>query len=204
MPASLLERAFDPAAASHEDGMMSGRILDGALAVAAAAGLRNLTMDAVAGRAGVGRMTVYRHFGDRDRLIEALSVREARRCIAVLEAAVDPRLELPDRVAEGFVVAMRIAREHPLLNRLARVEPEALVSGLTAEAGAMFGMLRSAAAGWLSTAGVASASRRERMADVLVRLCVSFVLFQDPEIEDDAAARRLARELIAPMAGRLG
>ncbi|MBA2506620.1 MAG: TetR/AcrR family transcriptional regulator [Thermoleophilaceae bacterium] len=201
MTPTLLERALDPEVVPPAD-EVSERILDGALAVAAASGVRNLTMDLVAQRAGVGRMTVYRRFGERDKLVEALSVREARRCLAQLEAAVDPELELGDRVAEGFVVAMRIAREHPLLNRLARLEPDTVLTTLTADSSEMFRMLRDASSGWLALAGLEPAKRREQVADLLVRLCVSFVLIQDSSLPlgDDAAARRVARELIAPIA----
>jgi AcrR family transcriptional regulator len=191
----LLERALDPGAAPPEDAA-SERILDAALELAAASGIRSLTMDEVARRAGVGRMTLYRRFGERQRLVEALAVREARRCLAELDAGVDRSLELEDRVAEGFVVSMRIAREHPLLNRLARVEPEAVLGALGAEGGSVFALMRGVAASWLEDAGV----RSERAADLLVRICVSFVLLQDERVTDDASARRLARELIAPIA----
>jgi AcrR family transcriptional regulator len=199
---SLLERALDPAVAPPDDAT-SERVLDAALALAAGSGVRSLTMDGVARRAGVGRMTVYRRFGERDRLVEALSVRETRRCLAELEAAVDPELPLPDRIAEGFVASMRIAREHPLLNRLARFEPEALLAGLTADRGAIFKLMRGVAAGWLREAGARGRQERvEQVADLLVRLCVSFVLLQDSAVpvDDDDAARDVARELIAPIA----
>lgn len=199
---SLLERALDPTVAPPDDAT-SERILDAALALAAGSGVRSLTMDGVARRAGVGRMTVYRRFGERDHMVEALTVRETRRCLAELEAAVDPELALPDRIAEGFVASMRIAREHPLLNRLARVEPEALLAGLSADNGAIFKLMRGVAAGWLHEAGARGRRERlEQVADLLVRLCISFVLLQDSAIpvNDDDAAREVARELIAPIA----
>src|SRR5436190_590157 len=78
--ASRPEPADDPA---------SDAILDAALALSAASGIRNLTMDDVARRARVGRMTVYRRFGDKAGLVEALSAREGRRCLEQLDAAVD-------------------------------------------------------------------------------------------------------------------
>ena len=60
---------------SHPRTPTSERILDAALALAAASGLRHLTMDDIAARAKVGRMTVYRRFGDKQRLLEALGAR---------------------------------------------------------------------------------------------------------------------------------
>ena len=81
---------------------MSERILDAALELVAASGLRNLTMDEAASRAGVGRMTVYRRFGDREGLIDALAARESRRCLAELDRAVDPALPVAEGIARGL------------------------------------------------------------------------------------------------------
>jgi len=189
--ATLLSRALDPAVQPPDD-TTSERILDAALALCAASGVRHLTMDDVAGRAGVGRMTVYRRFGDRDTLVEALGVREARRCLARLDAAVDQSAPLADQVADGFLASMRIAREHPLLIRLARSEPEVVLAALTADDGAIFGLMR----GWLTPR-----LGDEEAAELLVRLCVSFVLIQESvlPLDDERAARATARRMIAPM-----
>src|SRR5205807_10543318 len=86
----LLTLAFDPDVQPAGDAL-SERILDAALELAAASGLRRLTMDDVARRAGVGRMTVYRRFGGHGKLIDALAVRECRRCLERIAAALDPR-----------------------------------------------------------------------------------------------------------------
>jgi AcrR family transcriptional regulator len=74
--ARVLARALE---APPETDPTAERILDGALRVAAAAGLRRLTIDDVAARAGVGRMTVYRRFGSREELVEGLTARECPR-----------------------------------------------------------------------------------------------------------------------------
>src|ERR1700740_920182 len=86
--ARILALALDRGVRTHDDATEE-RIRDAALALGAASGLRNLTMDDVAARAGVGRMTVYRRFGGRAELIDALSVRECRRCLAIIRAALD-------------------------------------------------------------------------------------------------------------------
>lgn len=191
---SLLARALDPAVEARDD-PASARILDAALELCAASGVRNLTMDAVAARAQVGRMTVYRRFGDRESLVEALGVREARRCLAELDAALDASAPPEQQVADGFVASMRIAREHPLLNRLARVEPAALVEILNADGGAVFALMRTFCA---------ERVRSAEAAEVLVRLCVSFVLVQDSvvAVADDHAARAFAARTLAPILSR--
>jgi AcrR family transcriptional regulator len=183
---------------------MSARILDAALQLAAASGVRHLTMDDVARRAGVGRMTVYRRFGDKARLVEALAVRESRRCLEELDAAIGPEAPIEDQVAAGFVTSLRLAREHPLLNRLARFEPEAVLGALLADGGTVFAAARGFVAARLRAsqeAGVLGQVDVEQPAELLVRVALSFVLVQESALplDDEERAAELARRLIAPM-----
>jgi AcrR family transcriptional regulator len=195
----LLTRAFDPAVESPAD-LTSDRILDAALELCAASGVRNLTMDDVAERAGVGRMTVYRRFGDRGALVEALGVRECRRCLAEIDAALDPAAAPADQIADGFVASMRIARTHPLLNRLARIEPASVIASLNADGGALLALMREFCAARLAPGDDV---RAREAAEVLVRLCVSFVLVQDSaiELDDEDAMRAFAHRALAPVVG---
>jgi AcrR family transcriptional regulator len=204
-PLAVLARALDSRVEPPSD-PLSERILDAALALSAASGIRHLTMDDVAAGAGVGRMTVYRRFGDRLRLIDALAVREARRCLATLDAASRPDAPIADQIAEGFVTSLRIAREHPLLNRLARVEPDAVLAALLEDGGAIFAMARAFLAERLRAAqrdGVLGPLDVDVAAELLVRLMLSFVLIQESvlPLEDEQRARELARRMIAPMLG---
>lgn len=203
-PLALLARALDPQVEPPSDAL-SERVLDAALALSAASGLRNLTMDEVARRARVGRMTVYRRFGDKERLVEALAVREARRCLAELDAAIGPDAPIEDQIAEGFVTSLRLAREHPLLNRLARLEPETVLEALVEDGGAVFAAARAFLAGRLlasQEAGVLGAVDVDATAELLVRLAFSFVLIQESvlPLDDETRAREVARRLIAPVA----
>jgi TetR/AcrR family transcriptional regulator, repressor for uid operon len=204
---ALLARALDTAVEPPDDAI-SERVLDAALELAAASGIRNLTMDDVARRAGVGRMTVYRRFGDKTRLVEALGVREGRRCLAELDAAARPDQPIADQVAEGFVTSVRLAREHPLLNRLARIEPESVLRALTADGGAMFALARAFLAERLRAAQKAGTLDRkvavDEAAELLVRLSFSFALIEDSvlPLEDPDRARDVARRLIAPILGK--
>jgi AcrR family transcriptional regulator len=199
----LLSRAFGPQAEPVADAA-SERILDAALALAAASGVRHLTMDDVARRAGVGRMTVYRRFGDKQGMLEALAARESRRCLAELDEAIDPAAPVAEQVAEGFVASMRIARRHPLLVRLARFEPATVVESLTADGGAIFAAMRDFVATRLRAAqdaGALAGIEEEEAAELLVRLCVSFVLIEDTvlPLDDEDRSRELARRLLAPI-----
>jgi AcrR family transcriptional regulator len=204
--ASLLERALGSTVEPPTD-PLSERILDAALELCAASGVRHLTMDEVAERAGVGRMTVYRRFGSRERLEETLAVREARRCLAELDSTVDPGAPIADQIAQGMLTSLRLIREHPLLERMARLEPAAALAALTAEGSAVFAMGRAFVA-----ARIAESQRAgmldpgldaEHAAEILVRLGFSFLLIPDSALplSDDERMGEMARTMIAPILG---
>ena len=67
---------------------MRQRLLDGALRCVASIGLGRLTVEDVAEASAVSRQTVYRYFGSRDALIEAVILREEQVLLARLTAAV--------------------------------------------------------------------------------------------------------------------
>lgn len=201
--AQLLALALAPRSERPEDAT-SDRILDAALALSAASGVRNLTMDDVANRAGVGRMTVYRRFGDKATLVESLTAREGRRCLAQLDAAVNRDDPVADQIADGFVAALRVARDHPLLNRLARLEPDTVLATFNANDGALFIVARDFMAVRLrmaQKAGQLGDLPVEEAAEFLVRLSLSFVLIQPSvlPLDDDARVHALAKRLIMPV-----
>lgn len=202
-PLTLLAHAVGSDAVPPEDAV-SNRILDAALDLAAASGVQHLTMDAVARRAHVGRMTVYRRFGDKQALVAVLGAREGQRCLAELDAAARPDAPIDEQVAAGLVTSLRLAREHPLLSRLARLEPETVLGALTEDGGALFGVARAYLAQRLresQRAGVLGEIEVDEAAEVLVRLAVSFVLIPESvlPLDDEDRVRRLARQLLAPI-----
>jgi len=206
MPADtsrLLALAFDPEVRTEGD-TISNRVLDAALELAAASGLRNLTMDDVARRARVGRMTVYRRFGARGALIDALAVRECRRCVAAISGAVDGASGASDRLAALFTATLTVIREHPLLARLASVEPEALLFELTGDDGAVFRLVREFLVGVIrdgQDGGELIDGDAEVLAELALRLGASFVLIPDSvlPLDDEPATREALRSLLAPM-----
>ena len=200
--AGLLSAVFETGG-EHPHDVASERILDAALAVSAASGVRHLTIDEVAARAGVGRMTVYRRFEDRAGLLEALAAREGRRCLAELDAASPADAPLDDQVVAGFVTSLRIVRRHPLLKRLVEHEPEAMLRSLLASDGAMFKMARAFVAARIVAApdGPAAEVEAEAAAEVLIRLVFSFVLIRETSLplDDEDSARAVAHRLLAPV-----
>jgi AcrR family transcriptional regulator len=193
------------AGGGHPGDDVSERILDAALALSSASGIRHLTIDEVARRAGVGRMTVYRRFEGRSGLLEALAAREGARCLAELDAASPADAPLAEQVTAGFVTSLRIAREHPLLSRLSRHEPDAMLLALNAADGALFKMARAFAAARIGAApdGPRPGPDAEGAAEMLIRLVFSFLLIEETTLplHDEEKARVLARRLLAPLVG---
>ena len=111
------------------------RILDAALEQFTLLGVRRSSVDDVAKRAGVSRVTVYRRFQTKDRLVEETLLRELSRFFARLDAAVAGLPTMRERVIEGFVVALRHTRAHPLFGGMLRLEPEVVLPYLTVQGG---------------------------------------------------------------------
>src|SRR5258706_12531837 len=77
---------------------MTDRILDAAYASLLDFGVRNLSVEAVARRLGIARITIYRRFASKDDLLRAVLLREGRRVFALVDAAIvghgDPEAQL--------------------------------------------------------------------------------------------------------------
>jgi len=198
---TLLTRALEAGPAVEGDAV-SEKILDAALVEGEAKGIERITMDAVAARAKVGRMTVYRRFGSKEDLTAALARREATRGLVAIAAAVDLDDDIPTQVADGFVAALGVAAAHPLLKRAARFEPEVLLASFNDPDDPLFAMLRGFVAEQIkAAAGDQLRADPEEAAEILVRIGLSYLLIPGGivDVTDEASARRLAETLIAPI-----
>jgi AcrR family transcriptional regulator len=186
------------------DDAVAERILDAALVQVAAVGVRRTTVDDVARRAGVGRITVFRRFGSKDRLFEALAVREARRFFAAIEAATGALDDPVERMVASFVTGLRLARGHPLLDRLARIEPETVLATLAHDRPPVMTLARELVARPLRDAhrrGELEVEDADAVAEVLLRLAVSFLLLPHSviDLDDESATRAFAHRVITPI-----
>jgi hypothetical protein len=97
-----------------------------------------------------------------------------------------------------------VIREHPLLARLARVEPEALLYELNRDQSAVFRLVRDFLVAQIRAAQAAGdlvEADPEPLAEVAVRLGASFVLMPDSAIalDDEERTRETIRDLIGPV-----
>lgn len=179
---------------------VAGRILDAGLECFSERGLRRPTVEDIARRAGVSRVTVYRRFENKTVLAQAVLLRECRRCLSALDESLAGSEALDERIVEGFVFALRYGREHPLVGGLLRREPEEVLPYLTVRAGAALAVVREYLAEHLRQAGPVSFDP-VAVAEVMVRIVVSFVITTDSalRLETDEDLRGFARTYLVPL-----
>jgi AcrR family transcriptional regulator len=167
-----------------------------------AVGIRKTTMEDVAREARAGKATLYRHFANKDAVIDALLERESARFDRQLRAAAADHDDAAERIEAAFVVGVRFFVEHPVMTRGRDEEPGFLLPRITANGGPMVarglelfeqlireGMDR----GELRTVDAPAA------AEVIVRLILSYFAFPPMHVavDDPAEARAFAHGLVA-------
>ena len=90
-------------------------------------GFHDLSIEAVAGRAGVTRATVYQHFADQQELLSAVVERETTRALALVSETTLEDLTQGDPVElmlESLRAYLHIVQDHPVTWRLILTPPE--------------------------------------------------------------------------------
>ena len=171
------------------------RILQAGVEAAAIHGIARLTVGDVAKRAGVSRPTLYKHFRSKEDLVAAAVAREADRmveAVVVRDLPTDPRRALES----GILAVLRVTREHPLLDRIIRTEPETLLPLILEDGGAVSLRVR-------STIEAILVERFEpidpvvlrRYADLITRLVISYAV-NAPDDPPEVVAHIVAAVLV--------
>lgn len=179
-------------------------ILDAALQRFIERGLHRTTMEDVANAAGVGRATVYRRFGDKDSLIQAVILRECRRNLQAIEIRIAPMNNKLDALLEAFVVGAEMAHQHPLLTRLLQTEPEQILPQLVRTMGAVMQFSRLYLAQQIRLGedqGDIAPLGAEKTAEMILRLFQSLVLSPEGLIHpgDGNSTRSFAESHLRPL-----
>jgi AcrR family transcriptional regulator len=119
-------------------------LLDAARDCILAVGVRRTTLSDVARRAGVSRMTLYRHYGDLEALLSALMTREFGRLVAEAREHASDLPTTRERVVATVIHGARALAGDPLFGRLLDLDPELLLPYVTVRLG---GVQRIAIAG---------------------------------------------------------
>lgn len=185
-------------------GEMARRILDTAYALFLDFGFRRTTMEDVARRLGTSRITLYRHFGDKDALFQAVVIRECRRTMRAIQEQLASVAAPEDFFVEGIVLTLTRARSHPLIRRLLETEPEWLLPHLTVKSGPLFSMALAYGAGYFreqQSHGHFRPFPSELASELLVRMMQSAVLTPGGLLasDNDDDVRQVARMIFLPL-----
>src|SRR4029077_8714241 len=139
----------------------------------------------------------------RGRLLEVLAVREAHRFLAAVEAATEGLGDPGEQLVGSLVTGLRPARGHPLLDRLARIEPETVLATLAEDRPPVMSIARELFARRIRRAAARGAVRvadADQVAEALLRLALSFLLLPRSvvDLDDEAATARFVEAVVAP------
>ncbi|MFI0469138.1 TetR/AcrR family transcriptional regulator [Saccharopolyspora sp. 5N102] len=203
---SLLERAFAEALERvADDDPISMRVLDAAYDQFCRMGIRRSTMEEVAKRAGVSRITAYRRFATKDALVEQVVRREFRRYFDQFLIDIQQAETAADRVVLGFVSSLQAIRRNPLIGGLMAAEPELLIPSMINDGGRTLATVQRFVAGQLRqeqhAGNVSSEVDVELVAELMVRVSTSFLVTPSHviDLDDDEQLRTLARQFLVPM-----
>ena len=165
-------------------------------------GIRRTTMEDIAREARAGKATLYRHFGNKDAVIDALLEREGERFTRALRRGAAGHTTVPGRIEGAFLAGVRFFVEHPILTKGRDEEPGIILPRITAGGGplVMRGMELFTD---LIAEGVASGELRRvdppAAAEVIVRLILSYFSFppMHVRVDDPEEAETFARGLVA-------
>jgi AcrR family transcriptional regulator len=183
-----------------EDLPVRERLLDAAVEVATLNGLAKLSVGDVARNAGLSRQTLYKHFSSREELVAAAVLREAAAIVGEIIAVTEPIDDPRESLDAAILVTLRLTREHPLLDRLVRTEPEALLPVLVADTSPVSGAIREVVEHIIDRKlpGL-SALHLRRSADMLTRLLISYAV-SAPDDPPDVVASFIATAMIEGLA----
>lgn len=204
-PESILVGALTDIREGVVDDETSSRILDAAYELFCQITIQRTTMEDVARRAGVSRITVYRRFVNKGALVDHVVGREIRRYLDQFLLDIEHAKTTADRVVLGFVSSLRAIRRNPLIRDLMVADPNALVPTTVGDNGQTLATVRAFVAGQLrreqDAGNVATTVDVDIVAELMVRVCASFLLIpsQIVDLDDDEQLAEVARQFLVPM-----
>jgi AcrR family transcriptional regulator len=187
----------EPAAATTVD-----RILDACAEQAVDVGLRRVTMEDVARRAGLARVTLYAHFPSKRAVLDATFAREVERFNAYVARVVERFDDPGERIVQTFVRTCRGLRANRIVGRALRSDPAEFLALMAGDSPVM-----ADAIGWCADhlrAAVAGtpyeAMDADATAEVLTRLAQSLLISPPSgfDLDSDEGAAAVARAWILP------
>jgi AcrR family transcriptional regulator len=196
------ERPHRPAATSGGRRDRREDLLAAAARRFVAVGIRKTTMEDIAREATAGKATLYRHFANKDAVIDALLEREAARLDRRLRGAADEHDDAARRLEAAFVAGVEFFVDHPVLTKGRDEEPGILLPRITANGGPLVrrGMeLFTSLIDEGITAGELRKVDPAAAAEVIMRLILSYFSFppMHVRVDDPDEASAFAHALVA-------
>lgn len=158
-------------------------------------GWARVRMGEVAERTGISRPTLYKEFGDKQALGEAIVFQEAEQFVAKVSHILDQAVEVREALLDAVSFAIEEANRSPLLRSVLTAVPgrdNDLLPLLTIRSAPIFGMASTLFRSWLARRlPDQNPEDLSDASDVLVRLTMSYLLTPAPD--QDAAVRTIVR-----------
>ncbi|HEY9312647.1 TetR/AcrR family transcriptional regulator [Williamsia sp.] len=203
---SLLNRAFEEARERiGNPDVTRTRLLDAAYEQFCRRGIQRSSMDDVAKRAGMSRITVYRRFATKDELIEHVILREFRRYYDQFQIDMKCAETATDRLVVGFVGSLLAFRSNPLIGGLIAAEPNLLAGSMVGDDGRTLAAVRQFVAGQLRreqrARNIPDGLDTDLVAEVMVRISASFLTTRSHVVDLDSAEEltAVAHQFLVPM-----
>ncbi|MFC7534600.1 TetR/AcrR family transcriptional regulator [Actinoplanes sp. GCM10030250] len=200
-----IEGAGPDAGLTDDNDEVTTRLLDAAHAQFCRMGIRRSTMEDVARRAGVSRITAYRRFATKDALVKHVIRREFRRYFDQFPVDIQTAGTAADRVVLGFVSSLQALRHNQLIGGLMTAEPDVVIPSLVGDGGLMLATVQRFVAGQLRKeqhAGhISGRVDVELVAELMTRLSCSFLVTPSfvVDLDDTEQLSTVARRFLAPM-----
>lgn len=205
-PGTLFERAWaDLVERAGETDETTTRVLDAALEEFCTAGIQRTTMEGIARRAGVSRITVYRRFANKDVMIEHVVRREFRRYFEQFLLEVAGADTVAERVVIAFVSSVRNIRSNRLIGGQLIAEPSSVLPSLIGDGGQTYAAVCQFVAGQLrreqQAGNVSTRLDADLVAEMMVRLTASFLLLPHLtlDLDGEQELREVAERFLVPM-----
>lgn len=161
------------------------RILDAAQAVLHEDGIRALRMGRVAEAAGCSRATLYRYFPNRDSLLQAYMVREAKHFQGELSQRLSRCRTFADQIVEGVIGSLELIRQRhqvaPFFTEEGMGLTQYLAANLEAQLEQVASNLERASAAASVQGGLRRGVSPRQAAEWMTRVILSFAGVEGPQ-----------------------
>jgi AcrR family transcriptional regulator len=183
----------------REAPQLRDRILEATLVTLARYGVAKTTLEDVAKEASCARATVYRYFGGKAQLVNAVVEHESVRILAAIDASVVDGMPVDDALVAMATTAAHELLEHDALQFVLAHEPELILPWITFSGGDTFLAATSAALA-PTFSRFLPAPEAVRAAEWCTRVFLAYLGSQQAPITltEPREVRTLVREFIAP------